>query len=173
MENEIMDYGYGFDSNGEPIDESTVDEFYRIATHEILDKSEIANYAVVDIDEDSFNVYATGLLTGTLCDYIIKCQLFTDGGAKEILNECLKEDAMYPDFNSDNNWAELYIDVEVENNEIKSVSLVDASVYDDFVYSDYYTKKIDEIYDIDKITEYVRKLVFTAVRDIAITLSNI
>jgi hypothetical protein len=80
---------------------------------------------------------------------------------------------MHPDFNSDNNWAELYVDVEVENNEIKSVSLVDASVYDDFVYSDYYTKKIDEIYDIDKITEYVRKLVFTAVRDIAITLSNI
>ena len=51
------DWGYGFDSNGDPIDESTVEELERIA-QEILDKSEIHNideYA----DLHNFNYYAS------------------------------------------------------------------------------------------------------------------
>ena len=56
-DDEPADMGYGFDSNGEPIDESTVDELERIA-QEVLDKSEIHNideYA----DLHNFNYYAS------------------------------------------------------------------------------------------------------------------
>lgn len=54
---DLPDMGYGFDSNGDPIDESTVEELERIA-QEILDKSEIHNvdeYA----DLHNFNYYAS------------------------------------------------------------------------------------------------------------------
>lgn len=56
-EGEDTDYGFGFDSNGNPIDESTVEELERIA-QEVLDKSEIHNideYA----DLHNFNYYAS------------------------------------------------------------------------------------------------------------------
>lgn len=51
------DWGFGFNSNGDPIDESTVEELERIA-QEVLDKSEIHNideYA----DLHNFNYYAS------------------------------------------------------------------------------------------------------------------
>lgn len=57
VDDEPNDWGFGFDSNGDPVDESTVDELERIA-QEILDKSEIHNvdeYA----DLHNFNYYAS------------------------------------------------------------------------------------------------------------------
>ena len=66
-----MDYGYGFDSNGDPIDESTVEELYRIAS-EVLDSSVITDYdTYASIDEDSFEYYATGSAWGAYLDYVI------------------------------------------------------------------------------------------------------
>ena len=56
-DDEQEDWGYGFDSNGEPVTESMVEELERIA-QEILDKSEIHNidkYA----DLHNFNYYAS------------------------------------------------------------------------------------------------------------------
>lgn len=53
------DMGYGFNSNGDPIDESTVDELCRIA-NEILQKSELAKIdPYVSIDRDTFKYYAS------------------------------------------------------------------------------------------------------------------
>ena len=65
------DYGFGVDSNDEAIDESTVDELYRIAS-EILKKSVITDYDnYASIDEDSFEYYATGSAWGAYLDYVI------------------------------------------------------------------------------------------------------
>ena len=53
------DMGYGFNSNGDPNDESTVDELCRIA-NEILQKSELAKIdPYVSIDRDTFKYYAS------------------------------------------------------------------------------------------------------------------
>ncbi|MBP5433691.1 hypothetical protein [Ruminococcus sp.] len=53
------DLGYGFNSNGEALDESTVDELCRIA-NEILDSSELAQYdRYTHVDRDSFEYYGS------------------------------------------------------------------------------------------------------------------
>ena len=63
------DYGYGYDSNGDPIDESTVEELYRIAEYEILPKSKLAEYdEFVSIDEDSWEFYMSSPYVGESFD---------------------------------------------------------------------------------------------------------
>lgn len=53
IKEELEDYGFGYTTNGEPIDESMVDELYRIA-NEIVETSVLAEtdpYVTIDEDE--------------------------------------------------------------------------------------------------------------------------
>lgn len=56
---ETDDFGFGYDMNGEPIDESTVEELERIANEIIMDSDLSTLDPYVNIIEDTFDYYGT------------------------------------------------------------------------------------------------------------------
>jgi hypothetical protein len=172
------DYGYGYDQNGEPIDESTVDELYRIAEYELLPQSELARVFGADnisIDEDTFDYTATGTAFGAYICYDIIIHVATGSyGNNFNLNNFINPnyDEMRPDFDI----TDVSFDIIVHVNGDKATATVDLNprtirIEDD--YTDYYTKKFAQMLDIDAIKQDVETIAERDVYEIKSVLSNI
>lgn len=157
-----VDYGYGYDSNGDPIDESTVEELYRIAEYEILPKSELAKIdEYVSIDEDSWDFYMSS--PHVTEKFYIHFKLTE----KDInFNDyTLPDGKMFPDFNY--YTAVLDFDIYAENGEITSVILEDKKIYrPDGAFDDYDVKQFDDLYNVEALINYVEHLAADTVKDI-------
>ena len=173
------DYGYGFDSNGDPIDESTVEELYRIANSEILPDTVLAETCTYcDIDEDSFEFHATGTAFGSDVTYTISATI-TDGSVN--LMSFVRPDAQWiPDFNSERYSAEISLEIHVHNDDV-TVEFLEADVYDSmregadrhFTHSSYMSDEFREDFDIEAICAEIQRLAESAAREIHGALSNI
>lgn len=157
-----VDYGYGYDSNGDAIDESTVEELYRIAEYEILPKSELAKIdEYVSIDEDSWDFYMSS--PHVTEKFYIHFKLTE----KDInFNDyTLPDGKMFLDFNY--YTAVLDFDIYVENGEITSVILEDKKIYrPDGAFDDYDVKQFDDLYNVDALINYVEHIAADTVMDI-------
>ena len=136
------DMGFGFDSNGEALTESTVDELRRIA-NEILQKSELAKIdPYTSIDEDTFKYYASSPHVEE--EFYIYFNLTLSG------QELYDMDVLEFDDDRTLGWSinkdyEFECDIVVKNGEVKSIIWVDVpeehlfeatadySVLDDYV----------------------------------------
>lgn len=161
-DDEPADMGYGYDSNGDPIDESTVEELYRIAEYEILPKSELAKIdEYVSIDEDSWDFYMSS--PHVTEKFYIHFKLTE----KDInFNDyTLPDGKMFPDFNY--YTAVLDFDIYAENGEITSVILEDKKIYrPDGAFDDYDVKQFDDLYNVEALINYVEHLAADTVKDI-------
>jgi len=168
-DDEPADMGYGFDSNGDPIDESTVEELYRIAEYEILPKSELAKIdEYVSIDEDSWDFYMSS--PHVTEKFYIHFKLTE----KDInFNDyALPDGKMFPDFNY--YTAVLDFDIYAENGEITSVILEDKKIYrPDGAFDDYDVKQFDDLYNVEALINYVEHLAADTVKDIYNGTTNI
>lgn len=161
---------YGYDSNGEKIDESTVEELYRIAESEILQESKLAELGDVSIDEDTFDYFMTGTAFGAALKYQIV--VYTDSAHFDIMDYVKRGAEGYPDFNSDPYFAEMTFSIDVNNDEV-SAEFVEAWVYDENTHSDYFTDNFTKWFDTKQMCKMIEKIANPIVRDIHITLSNL
>ena len=161
-DDEDIDYDFGFDSNGEALDESTVEELYRIAEYEILPKSELAKIdEYVSIDEDSWDFYMSS--PHVTEKFYIHFKLTE----KDIdFNKyALPEATAFPDFNY--YTAVLDFDIYTENGEVTSVVLEEVKINrPDGAFDDYDVKRFDKLYNVDAIINYVESLAADTVMDI-------
>lgn len=170
-----MDYGYGFDSNGEPIDESTVDELYRVANDEVLPDTELAEFGTCDISDDSFEYFASGTAWGAYLKYTIMFELDPVEFA----------DRAY-EFSNGNDIPALFLDLRNPENEVTTrfdivvngsnfdVELVEVNITEkgsdasDTIYDSF-----DKLFSKRKIENFVARIAEDAVNKIHATLSNI
>ena len=168
------DIGYGIDSYGETIDESTVSELYRIAEKEILPNTELAQIdPYVSIDEDSWDFYFGGVSnTGMMgvVKFYIHFKLTSDNID---LNEYVLPDAkLYPDFRY--YTASLDFDIYTENGKVTDVVLESADIYkSDNSYDTYQSDKFKEAFNVEAIENYIEKLAAPAVEEIYNAVSNL
>ena len=144
------DWGYGFDSNGNAIDESTVDELYRIAERDILPKTELAKIdEYVSIDEDSFEFYMSSPWVQE--SFTIIFEMTTDD--LDMMSYVLPDAEWIYDYNGYGSRLDnLKFFIDVKNGEVSKVTLVDHSVRD-----------IDDgKYDVEKLESYVAELASSA-----------
>ena len=161
----------GYDSNGDPIDESTIEELYRVANSEILPTTELAELGDADIPEDTFDYYASGTAFGANLKYDIV--LTVGDGAFDLDGEYALEDGgMHPSFMYGDNSAELTFTIKVRGDKVNTV-LTDVSIYDGGIYSDRYSENFADYWDEIALCEYVNQLAAPAVEEIQTTLSNI
>ncbi len=155
---EDEDYGYGFDSNGEAISESTVDELYRIAEREVLPTTELAKvdeYAT--IMEDTFEYYASSTYVGVT--YTISATFDTDD--IDVVSYALP-DAYHYDFRGGKEVGELEFYIYVKGNEIDKVELI------------WNSSNLDpNNYDMEAIEEYVKGIAKPAAEAIYNAITNI
>lgn len=169
------DFGYGYDSNGEPIDESTVDELYRVANEEVLPTTELAEFGICDIDDDEFEYYATGTAWGANLNYIIRFALnpvaFADR-AREFSNG--KDiSAIFIDLRNPNNEVETTFDISVNGSNF-DVELVEVNITENGSdASDTIYDSFDKLFSKRKIENFVARIAEDAVNKIHATLSNI
>lgn len=168
------DIGYGIDSYGETIDESTVDELYRMAERDILPKTELAQLdPYVSIDEDSWDFYFGGVSnTGMMgvVKFYIHFKLTSDNID---LNEYVLPDAkLYPDFNYYK--ASLDFDIYTENGKVTDVVLESADIYkSDNSYDDHFSGKFGEAFNTEALENYIEKLAAPAAEEIYNAVSNL
>lgn len=177
--NDDYDYGFGFDSNGGAIDESTVEELYRIAENEILPDTVLAETcSYCDIDEDSLEYHATGTAFGADVTYTIYATI-TDKTVD--LMTFVRPDAEWiPDFNSERYSADISLAIHVHNDSA-NVEFLEADVYDSmregadrrFTHSSYMSDEFREDFDIDAICAEIKRLADSAAREIHGVFSNI
>lgn len=162
---------YGYDSNGEEIDESTVDELRRIVTYDVLPFTQLGRLGNAYLDEDSFKYTATGTAFGAYLQYTIK--LSTDDDRIDIYSFMKPGwgDLML-DFNSENNYVDFMFEIHVKGDKI-NVELTDIDVYDSGTYSEYYSKKFAEAFDLDAMCETIKEIAEPAVNEIKAAVSNI
>lgn len=144
------DWGYGFDSNGDAIDESTVDELYRIAERDILPKTELAKIdEYVTIDEDSFEFYMSSPWVQE--SFTIIFEMTTDD--LDMMSYVLPDAEWIYDYNGYGSRLDnLKFFIDVKNGEVSKVTLADHSV-----------KDIDDgKYDVEKLESYVAELASSA-----------
>lgn len=161
---------YGYDSNGEQIDESTVDELYRIAESDILWKSELSAIGDVSIASGSFDYFMTGTAFGASLKYRIV--VYTDSDHIDPMDYVKHGAAGYPDFNSDPYFAEMTFAIDVNNDEV-SAEFVEAWIYDETTHSDYFTDNFTKWFDTKQMCKMIEKIAKPIVREIRITLSNL
>ena len=168
------DIGFGVDSYGETIDESTVSELYRIAEKEILPNTELAQIdPYVSIDEDSWDFYFGGVSnTGMMgvVKFYIHFKLTSDNID---LNEYVLPDAkLYPDFKYYK--ASLDFDIYTENGKVTDVVLESADIYkSDNSYDDHFSGKFGETFNTEAIENYIEKLAAPAAEEIYNAVSNL
>ena len=164
------DYGFGYDSNGDPIDESTVDELCRVA-NEVLNDSELATHGdYCDIDRDTFEYFATGTAWGASLKYTIT---FDTDSEYIDLDRFIKADydSLRPDFKYYS--ADLGFKINVDGETAETV-LDDVSVLDNHGnYKDWDTTRFNKYIDVDALTEYITDLAQSTIREIHVTVSNI
>lgn len=163
---------YGFDSNGEAIDESTVDEMYRIAG-EILDQSELAQLdPYVTISEESFKYYATGTAWGAYLAYTIMAEISSDDLDLRKFYTDSDDSTMFIDLNG-NGEVKMQFNIYVRNGDQIQVELTEVDIYDGWRYTEYYDKNFYKLFDVEKICDHVKRLAEPVVNEIQATLSNI
>ena len=165
------DFTFGYDSNGDPIDESTVDELYRIAEREVLPDTKLGQIGDATISEDSFEFYFSGGIYGALLKYDI--DLDTDDEHIDLMNYIKRNARFYPDFRSDKYTAKINFIIHIDNMNTFDVELHEADVYEDDVHSTYFTDRFNEYIDIDRLCDAIREIAEPAVREIHCTLSNL
>lgn len=167
------DWGFGYDSNGEPIDESTVDELYRVAEDEVLPKTKLAQLGNVTINENGFDYFFAGGIQGAVLHYAISLE--TDSEHIDLYKFMQNDyNSTMPDFRrSHNNFVNLNFKIFVDNDHVSDVRLVDADVYDGGNHSTYYTKKFEDAFDTDRLCEYITRIADSAADKIHSVLSNI
>lgn len=170
--NDDYDYGFGFDSNGEAIDESTVDEMYRIAG-EILDQSELAQLdPYVTIYEDSFKYYATGSAWGADLAYTIMTEVSSDGLDLRKFYTDSDDSIMFVDLNGGGE-VKMQFNIYVSNGDQIQVELIGADVYENGHYTEYFDKDFYKLFNVEKICDHMKRLAEPVVNEIHATLSNI
>ena len=166
---------YGFDSNGEAIDESTVNELYRIAG-DILDQSELAKLdPYVTIDEDSFKYYATGSAWGAYLEYGIRFDAHSskfDFKSFFDWDKIEREWISWIDPDSDNVLVTVRFFIAVDGDTI-SADVEDITATIDGRYSEYETENYQNILDMGRFGESIRQLAEPVVNEIHSTLSNV
>ena len=164
-------YGYGFDSNGDAIDYSTVEALFRVAENEILPKSELnQKFYGCSIDEDNFEYHMSGTAWGAYLRYVI----YVPANSDEIdINQFLRKD--YDGLSiarfSGNTRAEIDFTIHVNGDDI-AVKRGEVSIYDPS-YNTYMTQLYDEALDWKALCDYVGQYAESAVSDIHAALSNI
>lgn len=160
-DDEQEDLGYGFDSNGEPVTESMVEELERIA-NEILEKSNLAKIdEYVTIDDDSFDYYvASPWVTET---FIIKFDITTDN--LDMMSFVLPDAKWLYGYNDylAKRIDELNFHIYVKNGEVERVELVDHTVRD----------IQDGKYDVEKLEAHIAELAAPVAMDIYNATTNI
>lgn len=148
----IKGNSYGYDANGEEINESTVEALYRIAEYEVLPTTELAKIdRYCTIDEDTFDYYATTTNWGSMVSFDINFTITTDD--IDVMKYALPDARWLYDYKTGKAVGEIEIRIGVVNNEINSVDIID---------SDIDLSK----YDTDAIETYVKKIAEPAVRKI-------
>ena len=143
---------YGYDENGEEIDESTVEELYRIAEYEVLPTTELAKLdRNCTIDEDSFDYYASTTNWGSMVSFEIRLTITTDD--IDVMKYARPDATYLYDYRNGKNVGEIEMFIGVINNEIDAV---------DIIYSDIDLSQ----YDTDAIEAYVKELAEPAVHKI-------
>lgn len=172
MKLRIDEDNYGYDSDGNEIDESTVEELYRVANNEILAESELAQIGDADIDEDSWEVYNTGTAYGMNLIYNINFDV--DSNAIDLEQFITGENILRPIFDTDHATAKLNFVIHVYNGTDIEVELADYSVYDsgDF-YNEYDTNKFKSYVNVKALEQLVKDMSQEVVNEIQGTLSNI
>lgn len=166
-----MNKYYVYDSNGEEINESTVDELYRIANDE-LQNSDVDMLGEADIIEDSFEYFATGTAFGADVHYDIRLQ--TDSEHFDVYKFMRKSyNGTMPDFNLYKNYILFDFIIHVHSGDIKEVRIEDADVYEYGTHSSYYTRILDDAFDGEKLCDFIAKRMSRIVKDIHRTISNI
>ena len=172
---------FGYDMNGTLIEESTVDELYRIAENEILSNSELSNYCdSVSIDKDSFEYFQTGTAFGAAISYDIYADITSgllDKNSVNIYsmfnknsNGTFKTSTLY--FNENNTFS-ISCKIVVKRNNVKDVVIEDISVFENGTYSEYETENLKTNLNFSKFKEFVSDLATLVVRDVHSQLSNI
>lgn len=166
------DFGYGYDSNGEPIDESTVDELYRVAEDEVLPKTELAKIGRATIDDDTFKYYATGTAWGASLGYVILFEV--DSDALNLDKYVRREARMFPAFDMKDIWsATIRFSIVVDNSKLKTVIFEEADVYKRGKYDSYSSDKFIEQFDAGRLCDYIAGIAEQAIREIHVVLSDI
>ena len=162
---------YGYDSNGDPIDESTVDELRSFVTYDILPFTELSKLGNLSLDEDSFKYTATGTAFGAYLDYTINLSTSDDEiDVYSFMNRSWNSTMV--DFNDDRNYVNLYFEIHVKGDKI-NVEITDTDVYERGTYSEYYSKKFVQAFDIYRMCDEIKKIAEPAVREIKVALSNL
>lgn len=171
-------FDFGYDSNGEEIDESTVEELYRI-TNEIINNKvkNPKNFDYIDVDEDSFK-NSFYFSNGAHVNYELIVKTSSD---KLDISDCYNDrwDDLFVQLYQNNGHAvvDLKFTLNVQNADIK-FGTYHANVYEidtdgREVFSQYYTNKFEQAVDINKIFNKLRTAFEPAVRDALITISNL
>lgn len=143
---------YGYDQNGEEIDESTVEMLYGIAEYKVLPTTELAKIdRYCTIDEDTFDYYATTTNWGSFVSFDINFTITTDDID---MMKYARPDATYLyDYRNGKDVGEIEMHIGVVGNEINAV---------DIIYSNIDLSQ----YDTDAIEAYVKELAEPAVHKI-------
>lgn len=156
------------------VPESDADELYRVANNEVLPKTELYRLAsTCDIDDDTFDYTYTGTAFGAYLVYTI----YVGVSSSDIdLYKFMKSDwdSLFPDIKRDNtygNYVQLQLNVYVHGEKIYA-ELTEADVYENDKYSDYYSKKFADAFDVDAIERYIADIADPAVNEIASVLSQ-
>ena len=177
-ESYLHESNYGYTQNGDEIDESTVDELYRVAEYELLPDSELARVFGIDnisIDEDTFDYTAIGTAFGAYICYDIIIHVATGSyGNNFNLNNFINPnyDELHPDFDI----KDVAFDIIVHVDGDKATATVDLNprtirIEDDA--TDYYAKKFSRMLDIDAIEQDVETIAERDAYEIKSVLSNI
>lgn len=167
------DEGFGTDSNGEYITESTVEELCRIA-NEIIQDSDLSKvYSYPEVDPESFkdNYYMTGTYSGAYLDY----DIFANSDSDRLdISDCMRSDwdGTFPDLQTDKYDCHMEFTIRVKNDAIVEVTM-GAEIQEDGRDDEYYTKKFSQIYDTEEICEKVADDFEPVVREIHSTVSNL
>ena len=162
------DWGYGFDSDGKAIDQSTVEELYRIADQDILPMTELGQMGAATIEEDSFEYHFGGGINGASLTYTIYFE--TDDENLDLMSFVKRNAKFYPDFRSEKYSAKIRFNIHVHLSNIK-VEFLEADVYENGVFSDYFSDDFREDFDWKRMQEIVKEIAEPAVDAIHQALS--
>jgi hypothetical protein len=162
---------YGYDSNGEEIDESTVDALRQVVVYEVLPFTELEKLGNVSLSEDSFKYTATGTAFGAYLQYTL--DLSTTDDEIDVYSFMRPDwNDLMLDFNREENYVNFRFAINVKGDNIDVVA-TDIDVYENGRYSEYYSKKFADAFDIDRICEAVREIAEPTVYSIKSTVSDI
>lgn len=148
----IKGNSYGYDANGDEIDESTVEELYRIAEREVLPTTELARIdRYCTIDEDTFDYYATTTNYGSYVSFDLYFTITTDD--LDVMSFALPSARFLYDYKGGREVGEINFTIHVKNNEIKAIDIFDSTI------------DLSK-YDTDGICDYVMTIAEPSIREI-------